>query len=367
MELKKDPAQFYRYTRMSLNHFHNLLELTKPYLEKSHWRALNAELKLLIAIRYLATGDLPNSIALAFRIGESTVRKIIKEVCAAIISALQNKYLPEPNKEHWKSCGIGFWNKWNLPNCVGAIDGKHIRLRAPPNSGSLYYNYKKYFSIVLMAIADHLYRFSLVDIGAFGGMNDAGIFHDSNIGINLNNEDLHLPKGQVHLPNSNLKTSHYFVADDAFKLSQRIVKPYSKRNLSYDEKIFNYRISRARRTVESAFGIFSNKWRIFHTAITILPDTADLIVSASVCLHNYILKEEQKIGSKSYYNSELNYFPNENAPWMSIPDENLSTSVQSNVMAGEQQRAVLLNFFKSPEGQVEWQHEFVQRGIYADS
>lgn len=78
------------------------------------------------------------------------------------------------------------------------------------------------------------------------------------------------------------------------------MKPYSSKNLTHKQKIFNYRLSRARRTVESAFGIFSNKWRIFHTAISMLPETADLIVTASVCLHNYVLKEEQCSGDKMY-------------------------------------------------------------------
>ncbi|XP_066583778.1 uncharacterized protein [Prorops nasuta] len=349
---------------MSEVHFKKLLKLTEPFLHKKNWRAFTPELKLIIAIRYLATGDLPNTIALAFRVGESTVRNIVKEVCMAIIKSLKTKYLAEPTEEDWKKCATGYWEKWNLPNCVGSIDGKHIRLRAPPNSGSLYYNYKKYYSIVLMAIADHLYRFTLVDIGAFGGMNDAGIFNGSNIGINLTNETLNLPKEQMPLPNSENKTSAYFVADDAFKLSHRIMKPYSKHNLTYDEKIFNYRISRARRTVESAFGILSNKWRIFHTAITILPETADLIVSASVCLHNYILKEEQIDGYKSY-SKESNYRLVQHPPWVEISNETIHAS-NNSVLTGEHQRTILNNFFQSTDGQVEWQHEYVQRGIYAD-
>lgn len=78
-------------------------------------------------------------------------------------------YLAPPTEKDWKKCADGYWKRWNLPNCVGSVDGKHIRLQCPPNSGTLFYNYKKYYSIVLMAVADHLYRFTLVDIGAYGG------------------------------------------------------------------------------------------------------------------------------------------------------------------------------------------------------
>lgn len=109
-----------------------------------------------------------------------------------------------------------------------------------------------------------------------------------------------MPKEAINLPNSNIKTFIFFLADDAFKLSNRIMKPYSGKNLSDKQQICNYRISRARRTVESAFGIFANKWRIFHTAICMLPETANIIVAASVCLHNYILKEEQQSEYKFY-------------------------------------------------------------------
>jgi len=134
----------------------------------------------------------------------------------------------------------------------------------------------------------------------FIGNSDGGIFNECDIGVNLINNQLNLPTEQINLPGSHLRTYTYFVADDAFKLSKRIMKPYSSRNLTYKQKISNYRLSRARRTVESAFRIFSSKWRIFQTAISMLPETADLITTASVCPHNYVMKEEQRIGHKIY-------------------------------------------------------------------
>lgn len=138
----------------------------------------------------------------------------------------------------------------------------------------------------------------------FVGDSDGGIFNDSEIGIKLNNEQLNLPKGTANLPGSNLKTFGYFIADDAFRLSTRIMKPYSGKHLSDEQKICNYRFSRARRTVESAFGILANKWRIFHSAICTLPETANIMATASVCLHNYVLQEEQRC-RYNHYSSEI--------------------------------------------------------------
>lgn len=83
------------------------------------------------------------SIALAFRCGESTVRNIIHETCSVIVKVLQPIYLRLPTEEEWKNICTGFLENWNFPHCVGAFDGKHVEIQAPPNSGSLFYNYKK--------------------------------------------------------------------------------------------------------------------------------------------------------------------------------------------------------------------------------
>jgi len=93
------------------------------------------------------------------------VYKIIPEICDAIIKALQPLYLPPMIREDSRNVAVGFYAKWNFPNCIGAFDGKHVRIQAPKNFGSLFFNYKKFFSIVLMASCDTDYVFKWVDIG----------------------------------------------------------------------------------------------------------------------------------------------------------------------------------------------------------
>ena len=84
----------------------------------------------------------------------STVHNIVIDVCNAIIEQMKEECMPVPTREKWLQISTNFWNLWNFPNCLGAIDGKHVVITAPASSGSLYFNYKKTFSIVLMAVVD---------------------------------------------------------------------------------------------------------------------------------------------------------------------------------------------------------------------
>ena len=65
---------------------------------------------------------------------------------------------------------------WQFPHCIGAIDGKHIALFSPVNSGSTYFNYKGFLSIVLLALVDADYKLTYVDIGCQGPISDGRIF-----------------------------------------------------------------------------------------------------------------------------------------------------------------------------------------------
>lgn len=128
------------------------------------------------------------------------------------------------------------------------MDGKHIVLKRPINSGSLYFNFKSNFSIVLLALVDANYKFIYIDIGCNGRISDGGVFRNSSLSTALDSDTLNLPKNGTLGEQENIP--YVIVADDAFLLKSYIMKPYPQRKLSKDKRIFNYRLSRARRVVE---------------------------------------------------------------------------------------------------------------------
>lgn len=181
---------------------------------------------------------------------------------------------------------------------MGAIDGKHINITKPAGSGSYFYNYKGTYSVVLFAIVNANYEFIYVHTGTNGRVSDGGIWSQTSIYRRLLAKKLNIPS-PAKLPGTNDKVPYVFIGDEAFPLMENLMKPYSQKNISYDEKIFNYRLCRARRVVENVFGILATRFRIFLQPINISPDKIDIIILACCALHNFLRNT-----SKSNYISE---------------------------------------------------------------
>ena len=80
------------------------------------------------------------------------------------------------------------------------------------------------------------------------------------------------------------------VGDEAFALSEHVLRPYPNKKLTFLKRIYNYLLSRAPRIVECTFGILANKWRIFHRTIDVKRDFCDNIIKARCVLHSYVRK-----------------------------------------------------------------------------
>ncbi|KAF8778529.1 hypothetical protein HNY73_015243 [Argiope bruennichi] len=139
----------------------------------------------------------------------------------------------------WSSVSEGFFNSWSFSNCYGTIDWKPVLIQAPPNCGSLFYNYKGRHSVALLALVNWDYSFIYIDVGCNGAVSEGGVFQRS----------LHRELEQQSL----FGLDGCIVEDNAFPLKSYLMKPYKIHPLTNDEKIFNYMLSRARRVAENAF------------------------------------------------------------------------------------------------------------------
>nr|CAI5829776.1 unnamed protein product [Callosobruchus analis] len=248
-------------------------------------------MKRFFYFRYLASGCTFTDLYYTYRLGLATILNIVYETCHAIWQCFCSTHMSLPTIEEWKNIALDFYNKWNFPNCIGCIDGKHIRIKCPKKTGSTFFNYKSYFSIVLQGIADANNKFIAVEVGAYDRQSDGRTFSDSNIYQRLEAKTLNIP-GNENIPSTNIPAPYVLLGDDACPLKTYLLKPYSRQRLGIEERIFNYRLSRARRCVECAFGILVAKWRCLKTELQIAPDKVDIIVKCVCLLHNIIIDME---------------------------------------------------------------------------
>lgn len=182
-----------------------------------------------------------------------------------------------------------FAQRCDFPNCGGAIDGKHVRIVPPPLSGSYYYNYKGFHSIVLMAVVSADYEFLYVDVGKNGRLSDGGVFARSEFYRRLQTGGLELPPDEDNVEG----LPFVFLADEAFGLGPHLMRPFPQRTLTPERRVFNFRLARARRVVENAFGILASRFRLFQTAIHLAEYKFNSVVLACCILHNFLRRHSQ--------------------------------------------------------------------------
>ena len=369
-----DHEYFFRLFRMSPSTFELLLSWVAPLIKKESTRmreAIPPDERLCVTLRYLVTGDAQTTIGASYRISPTTVGRIIEETCSVLWHTLSEQgYLQVPSDiNDWRKIAMDFEQRWNFPHALGALDGKHVVMQAPARSGSTFFNYKKTHSIVLLAVCNAQYQFTLVDIGDTGRQADGSVYSNSYLGRAIENGLLNFPSAESLHNHPGKKFPYVFLADDAFGLKTNLMKPYPDQYLPLDERIFNYRLSRARRVIENAFGIAATRFRIFHRPIIATEKKVILITKAVVALHNFLMKLNE--GTSSYSYCPASYVDLENAVGTTPGEwrrhahaEGLvpigRTSSNNYSKTAKQVRDDFKNYFMS-DGQVDWQWATVTR------
>ena len=233
------------------------------------------EEKVACTLRYLATGEDFTSLSFLFQIHRTTISGFVPEVCFYIFKVLKDDFCKIPDSEgEWVELADETLKRWNFPNGIAAIDGKHIAMKNPVQGASEFYNYKGFHSIILMGIFSHDYQFLSHDVGCQGHISDGGVWAHSNFCKELKNGQLNFPKSRPLPVSADLLWKNFgedecmpfiLVGDNAFPLTKNMMKPYPEKKLDDRKRIFNYCLSRFRRVSENVFGILANRFRIFHT------------------------------------------------------------------------------------------------------
>jgi len=193
-----------------------------------------------------------------------------------------------------------------------------------------------------------------VDIGGKGKQCDSTIFQNSELSKRFCHGSFQIPAAK-YVMNSHIKLPYVLVADEAFPLTMFMMRPYPRNNLDIRKKVFNYRLSYARRSVECAFGILTARWRIYGKPIIASISTARKIIQATIVLHNFVMSTERDlhITQKRYSN-----FSKEDRAIISNGIRNLSKNRFLNAAKAKTIREDFTDFFYEI-GALPWQWDKV--------
>lgn len=199
--------------------------------------------------------------------------------------------MPTEEKE-WLDIADTFERKWNFSHCAGAFSARHIAIDEPLNNGTIFLNHKGFHSILLIAVVNANYEFMYFDVGMNGGCDKYYMYTATSFFEVMIDDNMNLPKDSL-LPGTDVSVPYVFVADTDYVI-ENIMRPYSLENITYEEKIFNYRFSRAKRVADNAFGVLFERFGVLHKNIYINERDLNSVGVACCALHNYLAKTNEE-------------------------------------------------------------------------
>ena len=234
-------------------------------------RCISPEIRLALFLRYLATGAQHSILSDAFKLGITTIREIIEDVAKAVVATLPRPEFPDAASLVQRFSAL---RPNASPGVRGAIDGSHIRIATPCANASDYYCYKKFKSVILLAIAGPDCECLWFHVGYPGKTGDARVFHETGVGAFV----------------ASLPPDNHLIGDGAFMLSKGLMKPFAFENASPAHEYFNFKLGSSRMVIECFFGQLKSRFRCLLDGLKFRSmSTNCLVISSCIVLRNFIL------------------------------------------------------------------------------
>ena len=336
-------AQWYENFRVTKKTFNLIVSAVARDIKRKTTilrEPISVEKRVAITMYFLSSTAEYRTIANLFGVSKAFVCLCIKDVCAAILKRLQSKYITIPKRNELENIISKYKRKWGFPACFGAIDGTHIPISAPYLAHSDYINRKGYHSIVMQAVVDCNYLFRDIVVGWPGSVHDARVLSNSKI-FQSAEENTLLPK-DFTVDVGGKRVAPVLLGDPAYPLLNWLMKPFPENpNTPRQYRKFNYRLSRARVTVENVFGRWKGRFRRFLKRTDMDVNNVITVIAASCILHNICELNREELLSQWEEEScqDILNYPQPD-PLNNTIDEEDSVSVRDHFM----------NYFMSAEG-----------------
>jgi hypothetical protein len=301
-------STFRSHFRLSRNSAEILVGLLArcPEIPSQHLRGrppVSVEKQLLITMWVLGNPETIRSVSDRFNVTKSSVFRIVRRICHAIVNNLAAQFICWPRGERLKQVTEQFQRKKGLPHCIGAIDGTHIPIKAPYDNPEQYVNRKKFHSIQLQGVCDADRFFTDVYCAYPGSVHDARVLRNSP-----------LYQDAQRLESVMFPESTYIIGDAAYPLKTWLVTGFKNNGkLTREQKQFNYLLSSTRMKIEHTFGLLKGRFRKLKVMMDIdKVEDIPLIVTSACVLHNFCLVNEDNIDMflDSDIEQEVNNFQN---------------------------------------------------------
>ncbi|CAG2229820.1 HARBI1 [Mytilus edulis] len=257
----------------------------------------------MVALRFYATGSFQLVNADVHNISKSSVSNITRDVTQCLVRVCQQYVVMPTDPVELQSVMQGFYNVANFPNVVGAIDGTHIRIRAPSVDEHIYVNRKNYHSVNVQGVCDSDMKFMNIVAKWPGATHDAFIWANSNISEMFENRTI----------------GHgWLLGDSGYPLRPWLLTPVLNPGTRQQQR-YNEAHMQTRSMVERSFGLLKSRFRCIDTSggtLLYTPKRCCDIVIAVVVLHNMCIihriplpadnfEDRGRLG-RQHYNGNLN-------------------------------------------------------------